>query len=250
MKISQEQKLETRQKLINTAADLFVIQGFDNTSMKQIARDAGIGDATIYKYFPNKDKLIVGFYEVRAEAALAEYHNTEDIDEYGLRERIQLLVDTLLEQLIGDREFVELSMKQFIKSPLILLRDELNAAKAYRQEFELILRHAEEQDGYPKIPLPEVLASLLTDFLFGIILFWMKDDSENFSHTTQLVDLKSNLIDSLLKSGVVNNALEVIGFLFKTQLLRAANSDGLFRLLDSFKDFSFDRLKNETAGNH
>ena len=34
MKGSQEQKLETRKKIINTAADLFVEQGFESTSMK------------------------------------------------------------------------------------------------------------------------------------------------------------------------------------------------------------------------
>lgn len=236
MKISKEQKRETQRKLVNAAADLFVLNGFENTSMKQIAREAGVGDATIYKYFANKDKLILGFYDTRGADALAEYRATSDLDTFTFAERLQLLIDTFLEQLMGDREFVELSLKQILKSPITLLKDELTVAKSYREEFSTLLSELSDHEDYPNIPMQSTIATLLTDYVLGITLYWMKDDSEEFSNTTQLTDLSIGIIDSLLKSGIINKSMEMAGFVIKTHLLRGlAHGGGLLTMMQEFK---------------
>ena len=226
MKVTEQQKQETRRKIIASAADLFVLQGYDQTSMKQIAREAGIGDATIYKYFPNKDKLIIGFYEVRAEQALEVYTNTEELETYSFQEKLQVMTDTLLEQFMADREFVSLSLNQLLRSPVSLFKDQLSVHKLYKEKFEQLLEELEQSEEYPEVPMRSVIAGLLTDYLIGIVFFWMKDDSEEFVHTTQLVDMSVGLIDSLLKSGLVNKSMEMVGFIIKTQLLRFLSSGG------------------------
>lgn len=237
MKISKEQKLETQRKIVSAAADLFVLNGFDNTTMKQIAREAGVGDATIYKYFANKDKLILGFYDTRGADALAEYRNTDDLESFTFAEKLQLLVDTFLEQLMADREFVELSLKQIIKSPITLLKDELEVAKSYKQELTTLLSNLDHDEAYPDIPMQSMLATLLTDYILGITFYWMKDDSKEFSNTTQLTDLSIGIIDSVLKSGFINKAIDMAGFIIKTHLLRGLSSGGgLLNMMQEFKD--------------
>jgi len=211
MKVSKEKKAETRRQIVRAAAEHFVNQGFDATTMKQIAKTAGIGDATVYKYFPNKDKLVLGFYEVCAEDALENYRQVEDLESYTFAEKLQLLVDTLLEQLISDREFVELSLTQLLKSPVSLFRDQL------------------------QVPLPTLLSGLLTDYLMMIVFYWIKDDSEEFSNTTQFCDLSVSMIDSVLQSGVMNKALDVLSFFIKHHLLRGLSSSG--NLLNILKEF-------------
>ncbi len=236
MKVSQEQKHATRRQIVNAAADLFVLNGFDKTSMKQIAREAKIGDATIYKYFPNKDKLILGFYELRGADALEAFHNTEELKSYSFPEKLQLLVDTYLEQLMADREFVELSLSQFLKSPIALLKDELSIAKSYKQAFQELLNELDDNDDYPDVPMQSTVATLLTDALFGITLYWMKDESEAFSNTTQLCDLSIGVIDSTLKSGLINKAMDIIGFIIKTHLMRGMFSGGnIIAMMQDFK---------------
>lgn len=220
MKVSQQKKRETRRTLVSTAADLFVLQGYDNTSLKQIAREAGVGDATIYKYFSNKDKLVLGFYEVRGEDAIEAYHSTDGIEEYQFGEKLQLLVDTYLEQLANDREFVELSLKLFLKSPISIFKNELSIAEAYRIEFQQLLDEADHDKTFPDIPLRQTLALLLTDFLFGITLYWMKDESEDYADTTKVVELSIALFESLLRSGITGRAMDLFGFVVKGQLSR------------------------------
>lgn len=246
MKVSQDKKLETRRKLVNTAADLFVVNGFDRTTMKQIAREAGIGDATIYKYFPSKDKLILGFYDVRGSDAMKTYQDADGLEDYSFSEKLQLLVDTYLEQLMGDREFVEITLKQFFKSPISLLKDELTVAKAYKKEFAALLSSLEEDNNYPEIPMQGMLATLLTDYLLAVTLYWMKDDSEEFSNTTQLVDLSVNLIDSVLQSGLINKAMDMCGFIIKTHLLRGVSNCGnILSMMQGVKTTMDKHIKDE-----
>ena len=44
----------TRQAILSAAYSLFLEQGFSATSMRQVAEAAGIGKATIYHHFHNK----------------------------------------------------------------------------------------------------------------------------------------------------------------------------------------------------
>lgn len=49
----------TRQQIIDVALDLFIEQGYEETTMEQIAARTEIGATTLYRYFPSKDLLIL-----------------------------------------------------------------------------------------------------------------------------------------------------------------------------------------------
>ncbi len=46
-----------RRAVVEAAADLFLSQGYGAVSMDVIAREAGVSKATLYAYFPSKEKL-------------------------------------------------------------------------------------------------------------------------------------------------------------------------------------------------
>ena len=50
--------METKEKIINTARDLFNTYGYSKTSMDLIAKEAGVTKKTIYSYFKDKETLI------------------------------------------------------------------------------------------------------------------------------------------------------------------------------------------------
>ena len=54
---------EARQRIIGVAEALFGRQGFDGTSMRQIASDANMQAASLYYHFPSKDDLILAVWE-------------------------------------------------------------------------------------------------------------------------------------------------------------------------------------------
>ena len=49
---------DTYQKILQTARRLFVQQGYTATSMRQVAEETGIGKATIYHHFPDKQAIV------------------------------------------------------------------------------------------------------------------------------------------------------------------------------------------------
>jgi AcrR family transcriptional regulator len=50
--------LDRRERLLESAASLFTLWGFDKTSVDDIAREAGISKGAVYLEFPNKDALL------------------------------------------------------------------------------------------------------------------------------------------------------------------------------------------------
>lgn len=56
----REMKAErTRQAILDASLKLFERQGFDQTTMEQIAERAEIGIATLYRYFASKDSILL-----------------------------------------------------------------------------------------------------------------------------------------------------------------------------------------------
>ena len=50
---------EKRALILSAATKLFSEQGFSNTSMDQIAKEAGVSKQTVYSHFGNKDELFI-----------------------------------------------------------------------------------------------------------------------------------------------------------------------------------------------
>jgi AcrR family transcriptional regulator len=54
---------DTYDKILQTARRLFVQQGYTATSMRQVAAETGIGKATIYHHFPDKQAMVMALLQ-------------------------------------------------------------------------------------------------------------------------------------------------------------------------------------------
>lgn len=57
--LRERQKAERRQAISKVAIELFERQGFQNTTIEQIASQAGVSPPTVFKYFGNKQEIIL-----------------------------------------------------------------------------------------------------------------------------------------------------------------------------------------------
>lgn len=236
MKISKSQQEQTRRDIIRHAVDLITELGYDGASMKQIARAAGIGDATIYKYFANKEKIVLAYYELVLQIALELVAEIPGWDEFSLQERLQALVDAILEILLADREFVEISRDLAADTPLLLLREKMPMQQILKQELLNWINQAEASEQIPPCDFKNMIAGLFLDYLLAVLAYWLKDESEEFSQTTQLVDLTLGLLCNALASGLLNKISDLLSFLLRNQLHRAvSHGDGLLAALSLLK---------------
>ena len=61
----QRQAAARREQILKTALKLFAAQGFDATSTRQVAKEAGIAEGLIFHYFPTKASLLTALLENR-----------------------------------------------------------------------------------------------------------------------------------------------------------------------------------------
>jgi TetR/AcrR family fatty acid metabolism transcriptional regulator len=55
------------QRILEAAIKVFAEQGFFQSTIAQIAKEAGVADGTIYLYFKNKDDILVQFFDYKAK---------------------------------------------------------------------------------------------------------------------------------------------------------------------------------------
>ncbi len=56
-----------RERLVVAAVDLYAEQGYDNTTVAQIAERAGVTKSTFFRYFPDKRELLVAGQETLSQ---------------------------------------------------------------------------------------------------------------------------------------------------------------------------------------
>jgi TetR/AcrR family fatty acid metabolism transcriptional regulator len=65
--ISKINKNNKYHLILEAAVKVFARQGFYQSTVAQIAREAGVADGTIYLYFKNKDDILVQFFNYRTK---------------------------------------------------------------------------------------------------------------------------------------------------------------------------------------
>jgi len=82
--IQEQLAAARRNQILEAAAKVFAEKGFHPTTIKDIAKEAGIADGTIYNYFENKTALLFGILELMKASAQRE-ENFSDFSELDFR---------------------------------------------------------------------------------------------------------------------------------------------------------------------
>lgn len=219
MKISQDQKQANRKAILQAAVEVITEKGFKAATMRQIAKIAGVGDATIYNYFPTKEAILYGYYQDHMGACIDELKSVPEFQTFSLQEQLQTLFDTSLGFFMPDREFVAHTFR------LVLLGGSRDWAQvkpirtAFLSAVNDMLAAAVEVGEIPDQVFEELLGQFFMDAYIGTIHYWLADTSEGFNNTIVLMDRGLNLACAMLKAGIANKLFDIAAFLFKTHVL-------------------------------
>ncbi len=90
---------DTRQRILDTALDLFIEQGFDKTSLREIAERVGVTKAALYYHFASKDEIFRTLMQPMLELqgqAMALLQEQPTLEEWSVG--LTTLVDWVLPQ--------------------------------------------------------------------------------------------------------------------------------------------------------
>ena len=218
MKITQDKKKEIRRNLVRAAVELFSEKGFRKATMKEISIRAGYGAATIYNYFPNKEKLLYGYFVEKQSDMIEALEEIPDFDSFHLKEKLQIHIETLLDFYLQDREFVDEAYRLLLDSPLRTFSEFQPIKQGFTNMVKGFIDEAVAKEEIPAPPLPGLVINLYWDYMGLLVFYWLKDDSAGFANTSVLIDLSLDIIVSILKSGLLSKAVDMAVFLFKSHL--------------------------------
>jgi len=87
---------EIKDKIIETASELFYRQGYNLTGINEIIKEAGIAKATLYSHFSTKSELCVAYLQTKNETFLKDLRYYAGQRPAG-KERLVSVFDFLLE---------------------------------------------------------------------------------------------------------------------------------------------------------
>lgn len=94
-----------KQTIIESALKLFSTKGFEGTSVREIAADAGVNVAMINYYFGSKDKLFESVVEYRASVLQGIFAELISNKELTAIEKIDIVIDQTIERKFSNSEF-------------------------------------------------------------------------------------------------------------------------------------------------
>ena len=89
--------------ILEAAVKVFARQGFHQSTVAQIAKEAGVADGTIYLYFKNKDDILVQFFSYRTKQVFERFRAEVKIADNSL-DKLRNLIRRHLTEFQRDRD--------------------------------------------------------------------------------------------------------------------------------------------------
>ena len=191
---------ETRAKILEAALALFMERGFEQTTMRAVAEEAGVSLGNAYYYFESKEELVQAFYERSHEEHLAATASRLEA-ERDFRKRVLATLHAKIDTSEPYHRFSGVLFRSAADphSPLNPFSD---ASRGVREEaVQLMERVIDGSSLDPPADLRRELPYLLWLYEMGVILFWIFDTSRGRGRTRHLIDRTVPIVTRLISLG-------------------------------------------------
>ncbi|MBU7591384.1 TetR/AcrR family transcriptional regulator [Metabacillus halosaccharovorans] len=167
--VREHKKLSRYKSIVHTAEHLFLESGIDSIQMQDIALAEGIGIATLFRYFPKKEKLIVAVAIQNLERMLTQLNEIVQSSKTAY-ERLEELLNYLLLNQTNEknaskfREAFE-SYASFVKEPLADIELYIDVQKEITKSLLPIIEDG-ISDGSLRtdIPIKETIITIINTY--------------------------------------------------------------------------------------
>lgn len=184
------QSEERREALYRTATRLFARDGYEATTMRAIAREAGVSPGLLYRYFPSKRAVVLRLYD---ELSGAFADRAEELAGRGWRERFKVALLTSIETLAPHRDTLIALLPTLVADPdegLFAARTAFSRRRV-QSVFERVVAEAEDAPASEVVP---AVGRLLYVAHLGLLLLWFLDRTEDQRATYGVVGLLDGLL--------------------------------------------------------
>ena len=160
---------EKQLQILTTAEKLFASKGFDGTSIRDIAEEAGVNIAMISYYFGSKEKLMETIFKDRTNQIRLRLESLVKDETLTPFEKIWMMVDEYVDKVLQKQPFNKIMYVEQIQGKstqtLALIRD---LKRQNAELFEKIIKDGQRKKVFKKNI--DVLINIMTGFIMQSII--------------------------------------------------------------------------------
>lgn len=189
-------KQNNKRAILDSAISLFNENGYEKTSIAQIARKAGVGKGTVYSYFDTKKSIIKGFCEYELEKVHHQLIAQSNRDASVL-EQLLIIYMTEFQQVTQNREFGRLYMREVLFPDENELKTATDLDEKYFNLLFPILEKGQERGELRKdLKLLHITAQFYSLFII-IVSAWYSERLANEEIEITMKSLFKQALDGL-----------------------------------------------------
>jgi TetR/AcrR family fatty acid metabolism transcriptional regulator len=151
---------EKYKMILNAAKQVFAMEGFYNSKVSEIAREAHVADGTIYLYFKNKDDILISLFEEELTRIIktvkTELENIQDP-----REKLIKFCDNHLTIVESDRALAEVMQVELRQSNKFMREYKNKHFLAYLNIIADIIAQGQQQGIFQGDLKPDICARMI-----------------------------------------------------------------------------------------
>jgi AcrR family transcriptional regulator len=194
VRVTAEAKAETRQRILETARQLFAASGYEASTTREIADAVGIAHGTLFNYFPNKEAVLATLV-ADATAGLHIDFDRRSPEEGSFEEELFAFVAAGLRKLKPWRKQLSVLLETVLNPLTTAAADGSESMRLWH--LETVARLAKH---HGLGDLPPVSLQLYWTLYIGLLLFWSQDGSPRQEDTLALLDSSLAMFTGWLQS--------------------------------------------------
>ncbi len=168
MKLKKEEK---KRKIIDAAIKIFARNGYFNSRVSEIAKEAGVADGTIYIYFSSKEELLSAIFDEALQVFVDE--SKKDLEQIeDPIEKLREIVYLHLKYLGANRDLAMVFQIEFRHNIVFMERLSKTKLGDYFKIIEGVIIEG-QQKGYFKELNPRFCAKVLFGIIDEMITSWL-----------------------------------------------------------------------------
>jgi AcrR family transcriptional regulator len=182
MRVTAETKEATRQKILDTAQELFRTAGYDSTTTRDIAHRAGIATGTLFNYFPTKESIVTGLV---ADSQRRTARGMANEQYESLEEALFAHIAAGLRLLKPFRKYLTPVLETSLSPLAISVRNDVGQSLRtdHLETVVAVVRQHKQESA-----LTPVALQLYWTLYLGVLSFWTNDKSPKQEDTLALLD--------------------------------------------------------------
>ncbi len=153
-------------RILEAAVKVFAEQGFHQSTIAQIAKEAGVADGTIYLYFKNKDDILIQFYQYKTRQVFQRFRKEVEKGDSAV-EKLRNLIRSHLQEFQNDRNMAivyqaETHQNQNRRLALEHIKD---MSKMYRDIISEVVEQGQDEGSMRK----DLYLGLVKRFINGAV---------------------------------------------------------------------------------